>query len=740
MGYVQYMIYERGWHREQEPDSKQRCEPHVDCSFAYKDPTTILHTSQKLRELRKAQAQAQARNDEVRRRRIEYHKNQALKNGLARDRTYSYSNRKLDTSLLEVRLVVVESALSTTTRVKASIREARLVGPDCPAFEAVSYCWDLNEHGRPEMKEMELGGQVCLFAASAVTALANLRHKRSERVLWIDAISINQHDSSEQMHQVGIMGEVYARSSQVLVWLGSGTLDAIRAKQSIDAILKQAAATAGNDGREFVNKVLSADGQPNHSHNHLPPNADNAALRKIYSNRWFTRLWVVQEVALARKTIICCGQTSLEMLRVLRAAAWLQYQLPDPPQGIKNAALIWKYADGELRGSSTGCVQLKTASVGRAQLERLLRPGKVQVDVSSADGHDHPACHHDVTALLHDFRHFQTTQPEDQIYAILGLCKPILQDQCVAGWMKPESDRTLSDVFQGATRTALYQSKRLDLLGTMPQFRNEPSWVPDWTTCDSQANPGMEDFASFFRAAGASEIDIASVLDEADGKLLVKGYEADAVESFTNVFPYNSSLSSVDSFFGASLQPLLYPEVPAGQEDLSMEFLNDLKKDTVMHRSLGLTLVAGTTYNRNDAAFAGKALHVTHWEGFCEVLCVLATEPPGPCSTRTKIDKEEEDGGRAQNYYKAMRSACGGRRFFLTKGKAMGIGPPDLKKGDLVTVLSGGRWPFLLRALPANADSPRYRFLGPAYVNGFMYGQKVPRNEPSDGLRLFDIR
>jgi hypothetical protein len=55
------------------------------------------------------------------------------------------------------------------------------------------------------------------------SALRYLRHSDLPRVLWIDAICINQHDLGEKRHQVSIMQSIYTYAEQVVVWLGLET-------------------------------------------------------------------------------------------------------------------------------------------------------------------------------------------------------------------------------------------------------------------------------------------------------------------------------------------------------------------------------------------------------------------------------------------------------------------------------------------------------------------------------------
>lgn len=51
-------------------------------------------------------------------------------------------------------------------------------------------------------------------------ALRHLRQPDDERVLWADAVCINQKDIVERGHQVAIMSPVYTSTTEVSVWLG----------------------------------------------------------------------------------------------------------------------------------------------------------------------------------------------------------------------------------------------------------------------------------------------------------------------------------------------------------------------------------------------------------------------------------------------------------------------------------------------------------------------------------------
>jgi hypothetical protein len=85
-----------------------------------------------------------------------------------------------------------------------------------PSYEALSYVWgdpnitvpiNVNDHPLPVTTNLEI-------------ALRYLRLGDEPRILWIDAIVINQRDLKERATQVALMADIYGKAASVRVWLG----------------------------------------------------------------------------------------------------------------------------------------------------------------------------------------------------------------------------------------------------------------------------------------------------------------------------------------------------------------------------------------------------------------------------------------------------------------------------------------------------------------------------------------
>lgn len=67
-------------------------------------------------------------------------------------------------------------------------------------------------------------------------ALFYLRHASAARVLWVDAICIDQNQILERNAQVKQMGRVYSQAESVLVWLGRPDNESAGALQFLDQL------------------------------------------------------------------------------------------------------------------------------------------------------------------------------------------------------------------------------------------------------------------------------------------------------------------------------------------------------------------------------------------------------------------------------------------------------------------------------------------------------------------------
>lgn len=105
-----------------------------------------------------------------------------------------------------------------------------------PSYEALSYAW-----GDPTYKTSVLcDNKIIMVTENLRDALLRLRLKDRSRIIWADAICINQDDDMEKGPQVKLMATTYGNATRVCVWLGCPTAQMLPAFGLIREIVSHA--------------------------------------------------------------------------------------------------------------------------------------------------------------------------------------------------------------------------------------------------------------------------------------------------------------------------------------------------------------------------------------------------------------------------------------------------------------------------------------------------------------------
>jgi hypothetical protein len=131
-------------------------------------------------------------------------------------------------------------------------------------YEALSYVW-----GKPDKKlRIFLHSLSFDITENLHAALSQLRNHTIERIIWVDAVCIDQENLKEKAQQIQIMARIYGQASCVIVWLGEA---AENSDQALDKIC-----------------ITGCEGSL--------PSTDNEAFKKpvltLLQRQWFRRIWV----------------------------------------------------------------------------------------------------------------------------------------------------------------------------------------------------------------------------------------------------------------------------------------------------------------------------------------------------------------------------------------------------------------------------------------------------------------
>lgn len=184
------------------------------------------------------------------------------------------------------------------------LRHERL--EDCASgFEALSYVW--GSHVAEELSNIRVNDRAFSIGTNLASALLHLRHETEPKVLWVDAICINQNSEEERSQQVQQMGAIYASAKKVLVWVGP---DERGEAYSCFALIKDTTVSL----MEMFTRYGSIINIPP-----IPPGfictdpLQWDMVRRLMNARWFIRVWVLQEVGLRASSDDLVRQVVIEL-------------------------------------------------------------------------------------------------------------------------------------------------------------------------------------------------------------------------------------------------------------------------------------------------------------------------------------------------------------------------------------------------------------------------------------------
>jgi hypothetical protein len=336
--------------------------------------------------------------------------------------------------------------------------------PAFPSYEALSYVWGDETFPQPIL----VNGRFLAVRRNLHNALYHLRHPRESgrrRTLWVDALCINQSNLHERNHQISLMRNIFSNARQVIAWLGEADLDCGGDMESESDLAMDFLAS------DVWTKTPTTTGtgtwtRPDPSRRGAPGAAPSAtvilALAGLFSRPYWTRVWIVQEVAMARKVTLHCGDRQVPWERLVQFMPHTRIIPSLNPTAVaretgSRAPDIWR-AFGRPRKL--------------VRLSKLKKQNPVDVLREAAD--------------------FEASVPVDKVYGLLGLFPAPVQQRLVVDYAK-----TLNEVVGEVMRVYLKEtmdSERgydLSFLSVFPPFAEtefesreagapgHPSWLPD---------------------------------------------------------------------------------------------------------------------------------------------------------------------------------------------------------------------------------------------------------------------
>ncbi|CAF9918515.1 hypothetical protein IMSHALPRED_004328 [Imshaugia aleurites] len=610
-----------------------------------------------------------------------------------------------------------------------------------PPYEALSYHWG-NEKAESKIKIYTAGFPGSFKVRPNLhAALKQLRFRDRPRRLWIDAICINQDDNDEKNAQVSLMADVYSKATSVCVWLGEASPDSTLALN-------------------FISRIVNLDDFDRLVADRRTPQ-EWAALSSLMRRTWFSRRWVVQEIALADHATLYCGDAYVDWSEFADAVSLFE-AVESESHTISKSIMMSDLFDhipdflGEIK--FLGATRLVDAT---SNLFRKSKNGQVLERLLSLE------------ALISNLSAFQASRPHDIIYAVLNLAKGMRTSAATSNkesLVETQShvateptDQTLRE--QKLTKLATrrfkqaveenrfiidYQKPFFDVCKEFLRFTIKSDgfldiicrpWVPEdgipeaerpsWLLTTSKTAWGMRPDGNYSRANADTLVGPPGL-----GK---RNYNASGSFKVTDSWKFGEGLKVRSMYVEGFVIDSIKRKKPYAADGIILnEWLSAggwTDMSALPPDEFWRTLVADRGPNGvNPPTFYPRA---------CKSALNQSVKG-GHISTSTLVHNGKST--IVAKFLRRVQEVIWMRRLIVTEYDFLGLAPEMSKKRDLICILYGCSVPVALRRMVDPVTEEEYfTFIGECYVHGIMDGEAfaLARSRSDNGLitkKVFELR
>ncbi|KAI0543316.1 heterokaryon incompatibility protein-domain-containing protein [Xylaria curta] len=578
------------------------------------------------------------------------------------------------------RILKVYPSRYKTAALVCELTEEVLDNDNPPSYAAISYTWGSQAPNR----RILCHGKALIVTENCEAILRRFRQLDKMTYLWIDAICINQKVIEERNQQVALMEDIYRLAEIVAVWLGPST-------EFTDEAFNYFQNLAEN---RYSKDIVDCD------------RAQSLLLSKeILDQPWFTRMWTIQEVAMAspKAVYLCRGDKMMRWENFMQAIASRKLDT-DVSSLVQNAAQVFN--------------RLKPLFESARASAR--RPGLVSPQ--GLLGSFTPL--REILNILVEVRGRLSTDVRDKVFALHGIFKAFN-----SRFPAPDYSKLARQVFCETAEAVIEQDECLHILYHVPsraRMSDLPSWVPDWGDTDvTDSNPTF----AFWRASCSSMHHPSPDSRHGDslrtsgkflGKISIRSTALSAeidptvgeIEVFQDWFQCCRRLAG-SYITGESIEEAFYEtlvQLPPTETCLDMDiFIRQSYRE-----KLSLELYKEWTKVITQSIKSNETTEVD-----------MEHQPSSTTTAASAL------GGAAKTFHDTVRESLRGKTLFLTDTQHMGIAGDAIREGDVVALLSGLEMPIILRP-----NGSGYSVVTCAYIHGVMEGEEWPGEDSLDVITL----
>jgi hypothetical protein len=581
-------------------------------------------------------------------------------------------------------------------------------------YTAISYVW-----GDPNDRVAIIcDGRIIEVTVNLADALSHIRDRAESRFVWADAICINQEDDTEKGHQVKRMGKVYESAEEVLVWLGNDSEgiaeDCFNLIRETNEYLDHQYEIYG--GLQNMPAITKGS----------PISFDKSRWNKVRTLTkmpWFTRLWVVQEAALAKQCTLLWGNNQLSLAEVCELSSFFDHRR-------EIIHLTGKFTMGQVVDNfDTQCTYQTAKSWMRTK--PLIKADHRRSNTML------------LLDVLHSGRGMNSTFGVDRVFAFLG--NPLARKHGEEELMvEPDYSKSIQEVYFEVACSLLAHPREAPYLLAFVDHHDKksvegttlgrdgafPSWVPRWDKPSLQYS--MTSPRYWYRAGGLERNFNAAV--QIDKSLLLPVIIFDHLVWTSNTVDKDKLTLDPDRWDDdtrAADKPfidLLFTQV---QQALN-KHCHDRYSKVVSASTRSIEDAFSLTLKRQypvDEEF-DLVEHHRNFKAYLQAARQLVAKHS--TSTRKRMR------GKARKWLASFRSGSSGafiyginlhythnRRFAITESGRFGLVPWLAELNDVCCICPGMKVPLTLRP----REDGRYGLVGESYIQGVMAGEVMEQLE-----------
>lgn len=535
---------------------------------------------------------------------------------------------------------------------------------ECPPYTALCYA---RGTGHPTAV-ITLNDRDFSIQASVAMALREICLKKQHPRVWISQICINHQNDREKSYQTRHLRHVYSSATSVIAWLGP----AFENSEVLFAHLAQMATMAqSHDWNGLVR--LHGD----FSYVQVLANA----FYLLCSRPYWSRLWAIQEFAIASRVLIMCGNSTISprMLDAIQDLIDILQEANLRRPSRRKEQLIQRLKMAFYPKSRSYMANLLARRAAR-QSQHGNRETFFQVLVNCL-------------VLQLEYNHTETRDPRDRLFSLLHLSADFHHFERLLDY-----SHSCERIYRETAMNLLRQGN-IDLFSYCQfpkRIQNLPTWAPDWSM--PLRNPCcMAPWVNRFTASGDTRG--KQILGEtSSGKLSLKGLKVDIIKACGSIWDPDW-------------------ELPLSKEG-AIDFIEDILQLCKQSPRIWVTEELSDAIRvsvLDGARCPDHDLHRRIRAGQPAEL-LSAYERLKSCDEKQQLD-DKDWLVRSLHYLHS-------RRPFITAAGLIGLGPSHMDEGDEVCILYGGKIPYLVRP----RQGAECILIGEAFVHGCMYGEALRGN------------